>query len=206
MGKNKQNMGPLGTSSMCTDCLCSSKVAGSLYAINRIKHFISRKYLRALYFSMIYPYISYGIPIWGSTYSVHKRKLVVMQKRAVRTIAGAPYNETTNPLFHQLHLLKLDDIYKTEVAKIVFKYQNNCLPSPLMKLFYLKSEVNTRVTVQCNDLYPKRCRTTLATQQISSTGPKIWNSLPLNLRQERTVPLKRFTRKVTDHLIEAYIN
>ena len=86
--------------------ICSSKVAGSLNAINRIKHFVAQKYLRALHFSVIYPYMSYGITIWGSTYNVHKKKLVVMQKRAMRVTAGAKYNETTNPIFSQLRILK----------------------------------------------------------------------------------------------------
>ena len=34
-----------------------------------------------------------------------------MQKKAIRIIAGGKYNEHTNPLFKDLKILKLKDIY-----------------------------------------------------------------------------------------------
>ena len=51
-----------------------------------------------------------------------------MQKRAVRIIAGKKYNDHTTPIFNELHILKLDDLYKAEVAKTVFQFHKNTLP------------------------------------------------------------------------------
>ena len=153
--------------------ICKSKIACSIYAINRMKHIIPKKYLRNLYFSVIHPYLTYGIPIWGSTYNVHKNKLFIMQKRIIRIIAGAKYNEHTNPLFHELHILKLDDLYQAEVAKVVFKFKQNTLLTPLCNIFTLNSNVYKRTTRQQNDLHTKKCRTKIATQHISSKGPII---------------------------------
>ena len=186
--------------------MCSSKVSGSLYALNRIKHLVSRKYLRSLYFAMIFPHISYGITIWGSTYNIHKRKLIIAQKRAIRCVAGAKYNETTNPLFYQLRLLKLDDLYKMEVAKIIFKYHNNSLPSPLTNLFILKRDINVRSVSSCNDLYPKRCRTTLAMQHIACTGPKIWNALPSDTKKNTSITVKAFSLKLINSFLATYVD
>ena len=183
--------------------ICRSKIAGSIYAINRIKHLISQKYLRTLYFSMIYPYLSYGIILWGSAYNVHKTKLITMQKRAIRIIAGAKYNDHTQPLFYRHHVLKMNDVYQNEVAKIIFRFKQNSLPVPLKNIFTLNSDIHDRQTRQMRNLQNKRCRTTLASQLITCTGPKIWNSLPLEIR-ENTHSLKTFSKTLASHVLESY--
>ena len=90
---------------------------------------------------MIYPYLAYGIQLWGSTYTIHKKKLLTMQKRIVRIMSGAKYNEHTNPIFHNFNILKVEDIYQVEVCKIAFKYKQSTLPIPLRKLFKLNSDI-----------------------------------------------------------------
>ena len=124
--------------------------------------------MHTLYFTLVYPYFAYGIPLWGGTYNVHMKKLITMQKRIIRVISGAKYNDHTGPLFKQIHILKLDDIFKMETLKIVYNYINNDLPTPFCKLFTLNSEVHRRYTRQHSDLHIKRCRTTLASQHIAS--------------------------------------
>jgi hypothetical protein len=184
--------------------ICKSKISSSIYAINRVKHIIPKKYLRTLYFTMIYPYLTYCIPIWGSTYNVHKNKLVTIQKRIVRIISGAKYNDHTNMLFCQLHILKLDDIYRLQVAKLVFKHKLNMLPLPLRSLFVSNSDRQTIRTRQFNDLYVKKCRTTLATQHVSSKGPQIWNSLPAGMKELTTGTIKKFTSQLINHIVHEY--
>jgi hypothetical protein len=134
--------------------------------------------MRWFYFAIIYPYLSYGITIWGSAYKKQLNKLIVIQKRAVRIIAGNKYNEHTNPIFREFHILKLNDIYRVEVSKTAFKFKNKTLPQSIMDLFITNSEIHDRITRQNNDLHVKKCRTTIATQHISSSGPQLWNLLP----------------------------
>ena len=180
--------------------ICKSKISCSIYAINRIKHIIPKNYLRSLYSAIVYPYLTYGIPIWGSTYNTHKNKLFIVQKLIIRIIAGAKYNDHTNPLFHKLHLLKLDDLYQVEVAKIIYKFKQNSLPAPLCKIFTLNTQIYQRTTRQQNDLHTKKCRTVVATQHISCKGPIIWNSLPSDIKSITSGSVRRFSAKVSSHL------
>lgn len=165
--------------------ICKSKIASSIYAMNRIKNLVPQHYLRTLYFSIVYPYLSYGIAVWGATYHVHRKKLVIMQKKAIRIVGGLKYNEHTDPIFNELRILKLNDIYRLETIKIVLKYMQNDLPEPLNYLFTLNSQIHDRQTRQYGDLHVKRCRTTLATQHISYQGPKLWNELPTFIKDLR---------------------
>jgi hypothetical protein len=102
-------------------------------------------------------------------------------------------------LFCQLHILKLDDIYRLQVTKLVFKHKLNMLPLPLRSLFVSNSDRQTIRTRQFNDLYVKKCRTTLATQHVSSKGPQIWNSLPAGMKELTTGTIKKCTSQLINH-------
>lgn len=184
--------------------ICRAKIASSIYAINRMKHIIPKEYMRTLYFSIVYPYLSYGIPIWGGTYNIHKNKMITIQKRAVRVLSNAKYNAHTDPLFRELKILKLADIYRVEILKIVVRHLNNNLPEPISKLFILNSEICLRRTRQILDLYVAKCRTTLATQHIVYKGPKFWNLLPAEMKDWRSMSLKSFSSKLIKYIFEQY--
>ena len=44
------------------------KLSRSLYILNSVKNMLPNYILRQLYFTMVQPYLTYGIILWGSTY------------------------------------------------------------------------------------------------------------------------------------------
>ena len=46
---------------------CRNKMSSGLYALKSVKHILSRKHLKSLYYTLINPYISYGLLIWEAT-------------------------------------------------------------------------------------------------------------------------------------------
>ena len=88
-----------------------SHISSSLFAINKIKHFAPKRIMKTLYYSMVYPYLIYGITLWGATYKSGVNKLIVMQKEVIRAVVSAKYNAHTDDLFNELGILKLDDVY-----------------------------------------------------------------------------------------------
>ena len=53
--------------------------------------------------------------------------LIKQQKRAVRIITNKRYRDHTNPLFLVCKLLKIVEIYKLELSKLMFKVHKNIL-------------------------------------------------------------------------------
>jgi hypothetical protein len=51
-----------------------NKISSSLYAMRKVKNIISTRHLLTLYYSLIYPYIDYGITLWGTTHETHVNK------------------------------------------------------------------------------------------------------------------------------------
>ena len=53
---------------------CKKKASSGVYAINMCKHILSEKTLKMLYYSLVHPYIIYGIRLWGNAYQKHIKK------------------------------------------------------------------------------------------------------------------------------------
>ena len=60
---------------------CRKKVSRGIYAMNSVKNIVTCEHLRILYFSLVHPYLLYGIHIWGNTYMKYTRKLMILQKK-----------------------------------------------------------------------------------------------------------------------------
>ena len=152
------------------------------FIMNKVKHFIPTSLMKILYYSMVYPYLTYGIALWGSTFQCHIHKLKVLQKKAIRCISGAKYNAHSDPIFKQLSILKFDDIYKLNVAKIMLTYVREELPTPLQSIFRFDRNThayNTRLHDNKYRIESKRWRTIVDSQSILYQGPKIWNEVLL---------------------------
>ena len=70
------------------------------------------------------------LPIWFRTTT-----LVKLQKRAIRTIAGAREYEHNLLLFHNLKLLNTKKIYIYCVQSLMFNYHHDPLPSVLSDFY-----------------------------------------------------------------------
>ena len=98
-----------------------SKVIGILY---RLKNTFPLEVLKTLYKSLVLSYINYGLLLWG----VEVKNLEIIQKRAIRLITGSNYIAHTEPLFIQLGLLKVQDIFKLRLLKFYYKLCYGTLP------------------------------------------------------------------------------
>ena len=96
-----------------------NKVIGILH---HLKKRFPLEVLKTLYKSLVLSYINYGLLLWG----VKVKKII--QKRAIRLITGSNYNAHTEPLFIQLGLLKVQDIFKLRLLKFYYKLCYGTLP------------------------------------------------------------------------------
>ena len=61
----------------------------------------------------------------GSTYTANLNCLVILQKRVIRIIEKQDFGVHTNPIFNELKILKLEDIY-------LFNLLSDCFERPLL--------------------------------------------------------------------------
>ena len=130
--------------------------------MRKVKNIISKIHLLTLYNSLVYPYIDYGITLWGTTHETYVKQIAIMQKKAIRITTGANYNDHTEPLFKQLKLLTLKDIHKIKVAKFMFSASKGILPSPLIGMVTNNSKIHTHDTRNSNNPHVNTRRTNIA--------------------------------------------
>ena len=98
-----------------------SKVVGILYRLNNI---CPRYILQTLYNSLIASYINYGLLLWGA----ESYRIELLQKIAICLITNSSYTAHTTPLFIELGLLKVQDMFKLKLLKFYYKLSSNLLP------------------------------------------------------------------------------
>ena len=160
---------------------CKNKLINCLWAINKLRNYTNIDTLKLVYYSMVYPFLQYCISTWGGTANSILQPLFRKQKIIVKTILKQSYMSHSTPLFHSLQLLKLEDIYKLQIAKLMRKtIINQNTANNLTPLTKLHSH-NTR-SLQNNNFYIPPVRTNLGKTSFSYNGPVIWNSLPTEVR------------------------
>ena len=118
-------------------------------------------------------------------------------------ISRATFNDHTHPLFCNKHILKLEDLYKLEIAKNILKYKQDALPKPLMVLFKTQNEIHNKNTRQRNDLHIRKHRTTLGSHDITCKGPQIWNSLPVQFKEWK-FGIATFSVTLSNYILQNY--
>ena len=64
------------------------KMSKGIGIIIKARKVFNEATLLSLYNSLILPYLSYCIHVWGKTYDTHLKHVLVLQNKAVRVIAG----------------------------------------------------------------------------------------------------------------------
>ena len=169
------------------------KISRNTGIFYRIRDYMPRQARLSYYYAFIYPYLQYGIIRWGGTNDVHLKPLIVQQKRMIRNITNSVAYAHTCPLFKQLGLLKVRDIYKFKMLVHTHReihVQNN---------FEINHSVNTR---NRNMALPSFQRLAQTQRSVTYAGPTFWNQLPHGLRQIEN--LSTFKKRLKIHLLEGY--
>ena len=96
----------------------SKKIARNVGILSKLKHFLPMYIMNTLYYSLILSHLQYCTLLWANTYSTWLNKVRILQKKAIWIITQSHYLAHTDPLFSELKLLKLDDLYKRQLGNL----------------------------------------------------------------------------------------
>ena len=143
-----------------------------------------------VYYSLVYPFLTYAVAVWGSASDTSLKSLHILQTKVTRLIT---FNDLfvdqpgplvhTKPPFKELKILTIFDIFKLEVSKFVY----DCLhfTNPIQFNIYYKSCSSFYKTTSNNKqkLFKPIVRTTIyGLKSIKYSGVLIWNEIPLDIR------------------------
>jgi len=159
--------------------ICSKNIG----VLNKLKCYLPKSSLYKLYCTLILPYLSYGIILWGSANKDCLNRILKLQKRAVRIISDSSYLCHTKPLFERFNMLNIENLFKKECCIFMYKYNNGMLPKVFDNMFTDMKSIHDYDTRNKDSLRPEIHKVT----NIITIGPKVWNSLPKNIKAVKNI-------------------
>ena len=150
------------------------KISKGIGIIIKARKYFNRETLLNLYNTMVLPFISYCIHVWGKAANTHLDKIHILQKKIVRIISGVPPRTHSQPLFDKLKVMTIHQIYEYYVCVFMYKLHNKQLP-PLFSMFERTADIHGYSTRQTNSFYISYVPTVRSQKTIKIMGPKIWN-------------------------------
>ena len=174
-----------------------SKSSGIIYKLN----FLPKNILINLYYCLIYPYITYCIEVWGAACRTVLQPLRICQNKAIRSVNSSGYRASSGPIFKELQLLKIKDVFTRAVGIYMYKIMYN------QKAQFILNDINEQQIshphslrnageLRLPDVSILRFKQSTFYQTI-----KVWNALPTDLKNTSLIVFKR---KLKEYLLNLY--
>ena len=105
-----------------------SKLSKVIGVIARLRHFVPFPTLHSIYQSLMFPYLSYSLVVWGQAPQSHLNKILVLQKRALRIMYFSNSRAHAVPLFVSANILPLNLLYFETVSNLMYDISKNSAP------------------------------------------------------------------------------
>ena len=169
----------------------------------KIRNLLPLDVLLCLYNALFLSFLQNGLVVWGQTYASYTDPIFNLQKKAVRAISFQPRMSPSLPIFNDLKLLKLSEIFELRLLTFVFDSVNKTSPGCFHDFFLFCSSVHQYATRQASqgDLFMSQKNSLqYGLKSIRYLGAKLWNASPVELRN---APSKiSFKAKLKIYLLE----
>ena len=164
--------------------VCSKAFRG-LYNIRQIRKFLSEDSTKTLIHAFVTSHLDYCNSLLYGTPKYQLDRLQRVLNAAARLTCYVPRFNHITPTLMELHWLPVKFRIHFKVALLVFKSLHGLAPPYLSELIQVKSEGRYALRSQ-DEMLPNVPRTTCKTfgdRSFAASSPKLWNELPLALRQ-----------------------
>ena len=147
-------------------------------AISKIKSFLPREYLSSVVCSLVLQKLDYCNALFYKINKIEIGLLQSVQNAAIRLIKGGhKYDRVSlSPIFEELHWLRIEERIVFKICLIVHKCVWGMGPEAYENLIMMSN----RRTLK---LVEKKFSTEYGKRAFSCAGPKLWNCLPLYVRE-----------------------
>ena len=145
--------------------------------IIKAREYLNRSALLTLYYSFVYPYLTYCNHVWGGTYYTNLKQLFVLQKKALRIMCGKRKRDSTENIFSELKILKFTDINAYLTGRFMYKCYTENVPGIFSDFFQCNSAVHGYSTRQSEHLHVPLERSNLSQFCIRYRGVVVWNAI-----------------------------
>ena len=182
----------------------SNQIAKVNGVLCRLKNQLPQDILKTIYNCLILPHINYAITSFGNTNSKEIKRIKILQKKSVRILSNSSFISHADPLFKNLRLLKLDDLFMINCCKLYHKSVKGLAPPYLKHQLETNSQIHSHHTRQHDLIHTNSINSEIHKQTINFKISECWNSLPIEIRNKTHLSPPSFTNSVKKHLLSLY--
>ena len=178
-----------------------NKLRQCLGMFYKIQRFVDIKTKLTIYHSLFHSRLLYCCTCFGSKSALNKAKIESIQYRILKLVfACSEDNLKQNMTKHRI--LSYTNIIQFETMMLMWKAFHKLLPERIQARFTRFIDTHDRNSISSHNFNVKRYTTKSRRQCLSSSGVKIWNSMPKEIKQAAN--LREFKNLTKDYLIANY--
>ena len=164
------------------------KIARSVGILYKIRHYLNKETPLNMYYTFVFPYLIYGVEIWGSSPSNHINPLKKIQKKCVRAITFSEYLAPSEPIFQTLNVLNFENLVIQRILLLMFKYSHGDVPVSVSQLFRSNNEYHNYNTRNCARIHAPVGTTEASYRTFGYRGIHIWNHISQKINTNTSYP------------------
>ena len=165
------------------DHLCSKllKTCGMVF---KLRYYVPLSTSKLIYYSLFHSNIQYSLLNWGRAAKSYFHNLKILQNKILKAILFCPSCSPTNLPYSKLKVLKLDDMINMEIAKFMFKFNNQMLPDFSNKYFTKLDNFHSYNTKQTTrpEFFQYFVASESRRKTLHHVGLKVWKNVPKEFR------------------------
>ena len=193
-----------------------SKLSRSLGILFKLRHLTNKNVLLTVFHSLFLSHLNYGILCWARSSrtiigqgerarssKTSLQPLIILLNKALRCINFCNYRDPVNNLLRNNNILQINELFKLELAKFMYSYNNGSLPNTFKDYFLkinLKHNYETRSSK--NDFFIPRKNSSKGLCGLNYLGPRLWSEIPELIKNKKST--KSFTLSYKNLLLERY--
>ena len=179
-----------------------AKIVGILY---KIRYYVNKSSLVLILQSLLISSIKYGILCYGRASKKNLKQIKILFNRALRCINFFKrQDKRTLQIYFDQRLLNFDDMFRLELGKFCYKFNNNLLPNSFNSFLTDIPDIHSYNTRNSkNNYYINRQNKKTGCTTINYLGPKLWRNIPFHVKNQESLFL--FSLNFKRHLLNKYI-
>ena len=166
-----------------------TKISKNIGILNKCRKVLKLNDIISMYNSFILPYLSYCLPLWGSSDIPSNDIIKKAQNKVVRIITNTKRTHKAWDKLSDMKILPIGSLYKLEVSKLCHKHIYGKLPTlfecnVMPKLAIMVHDSNTRQTTGINYNFEPSSNLHLSNKSLTSDCVRIWNDIPYNIKKQ----------------------
>ena len=164
------------------------KIARSVGILYKRRHYLNKETFLNMYYTFVFPYLIYGVEIWGSATLNHINPLKKIQKKCVRAITFSEYLAPSEPIFQTLNVLNFENLVIQRISLLMFKYSHGDVPVSVSQLFRTDNEYHNYNTRNCARIHAPVGTTEASYRTFGYRGIHIWNHILQKINTNTSYP------------------